>query len=177
MLVQGCAPALEAGLDSMKREWEHAIHTGDLDRIGGLFRGGAEVNPRDRSGETGLMIAARQGRSNLAQLLVDQGADLNPIAQYSLTALMPAVIHGHVDVVPPLVKAEADLEIRGSGASGFQGKPARELAARNRPDSFETLQGSGRKEPDVLVRSNDSQSRDAGSCPMLECLASVLKGP
>ena len=56
------------------------------------------------------------------------GADLNATAKYRLSALMLAVIAGHADVARRLVSAGADLTITGSGAPGFEGKTAHDLA-------------------------------------------------
>jgi ankyrin repeat protein len=54
-----------------------------------------------------------------------------------------AVIHGHIDIVRTLVEAGADLAIRGSGAPGFSGKTALDLAiAQGRSDIAEVLRRS-----------------------------------
>ena len=128
----------------MDQEWEQAIHRGDIDRLKRLIREGADVNARDRYGQTALMIAAKNGRSRLVQFLVDQGADLNHTAKYRLTALMLAVISGHANVVRVLVRAGADLEIQGTGAPGFRGKTAMELAMeQGRTDLISALDRSG----------------------------------
>jgi uncharacterized protein len=62
------------------------------------------------------------------RLLIDRGADLNRAAKYHLTALMLAVIAGHESSVAALIAAGADLTLTGSGAPGFAGMTARDLA-------------------------------------------------
>ena len=74
------------------------------------------------------MNAARDGHAAVVRLLVDRGAQVNHTAKYGLTALMLAVIRSHVDVVRVLVDAGADLQVKGTGAPGFHGKTALDLA-------------------------------------------------
>jgi hypothetical protein len=50
-------------------------------------------------------------------------------AKYGLSALMLAVLNGHADVARELARAGADLSLLGSGAPGFAGRTARDLAA------------------------------------------------
>jgi ankyrin repeat protein len=53
---------------------------------------------------------------------------------------MLAVICSHGDIVRALVEAGADIEIRGTGAPGFDGKNALDLAtAHGRLDMVEVL--------------------------------------
>ena len=128
----------------MTKEWEDAAHKGNVDHIKDLLREGADINARDRYGQTALMIAAMNGRTSLVLFLVEQGAELDHTAKYHLTALMLAVINGHMDIVRILVKAGADGEIRGTGAPGFHDKTALDLATeQNRPDLVEALRKSG----------------------------------
>ena len=112
----------------MTREWEQAVRQDDLEALARLIRTGADVDAMDQHGQTGLMVAAKHGRHEVARLLVGQGAELNHTAKYHLSALMLAVINGHADIVRILVDAGADRRIRGTGAPGFHGKTARELA-------------------------------------------------
>ena len=124
----------------MTRAWEQAVRQRDLEGLARLIRGGADVDSKDRHGQTGLMVAAKYGHREVALLLVAQGAELNHTAKYHLSALMLAVINGHADIVRMLVDAGADPDIRGTGAPGFHGKSARDLAeGRNQPDLLEAL--------------------------------------
>jgi ankyrin repeat protein len=94
-----------------------------------LLRSGADVNARDRYGQTGLMRAAHRGHRDVVEILLERGAALDVTAKYGLSALMLAVIAGHVAIVRLLVRAGADLTLRGRGAPGFMGKTAYDLAA------------------------------------------------
>ena len=112
----------------MHKEWRAALERADLVSLERLLDAGLDVNARDEHGQTALMNAARNGRTPVVRLLVDRGAGLNHAAKYGLTALMLAVVAGHMDVVRILVDAGADLQARGTGAPGFSGRTALELA-------------------------------------------------
>lgn len=120
----------------MTREWEQAVRSGDLDRLKQLRAEGADVNALDRFGQNGLMIAARLGLDATVEWLIEQGAQLDRTAKYHLSAVMLAVINGHVPVVSRLVDAGADLGIRGTGAPGFSGKTALDLATGQNRDAL-----------------------------------------
>jgi ankyrin repeat protein len=108
--------------------WEDAIRRGDAADVQNLLQRGAEVNARDRHGQTGLMLAAHAGHRGVVETLLAQGASLNVTAKFGLSALMLAVVSGHVEIARLLARAGSDLSLRGSGAPGFFNKTARDLA-------------------------------------------------
>ena len=112
----------------MEKIWRDGIHFGSIVDLTGLLDAGADVDSRDRFGQTGLMIAARTGSSAVVRLLIDRGASLDHTAKYGLSALMLAVLNGHTEIVRMLVEAGADRNIRGTGAPGFAGRTALDLA-------------------------------------------------
>jgi ankyrin repeat protein len=114
---------------AMTKEWRTATDGGDLDAIARLLDEGADVDARDEHGQTALMNAARDGREAVVRLLVERGAALDVSAKYGLTALMLAVLRSRVAVVRILAEAGADPLPRGTGAPGFAGKTALDLAA------------------------------------------------
>ena len=113
----------------MNPDWADALRRGDTETLERLLDAGADINALDRHGQTSLMRAARDGQLNVVRLLVNRGAALDHCAKYRLTALMLAVIGGHSAIVKLLVDAGADTTLRGSGAPGFHGRTALELAA------------------------------------------------
>ena len=113
----------------MTKEWETAVLQGDVDAVDRLSAAGADLNARDAHGQTGLMLAAMRGHLPIVRLLIDRGADLNHASKYHLSALMLAVINGHAAVARALVEAGADRSIRGTGAPGFHGLTAADLAS------------------------------------------------
>lgn len=112
----------------MKREWEDAIRRGSIDELQRLLADGGDINALDRHGQTALMLAAVAGCGHVVEWLVEQGASLDHTAKYGLSALMLAVVGGHVEVVRRVANAGANLSLRGTGAPGFAGKTALDLA-------------------------------------------------
>src|SRR5262245_10374188 len=112
----------------MTAEWKAAVKAGRADALRTLLDAGADVDARDEHGQTALMNASRDGHTEVVRLLIERGADLDHTAKYNLSALMLAVINGRDAIVGILADAGADLTIRGSGAPGFHGKTALDLA-------------------------------------------------
>jgi uncharacterized protein len=112
----------------MEAAWERAVTRGDVEAAREMLRSGLDVDTRDRYGQTALMMAAHAGHREMVETLVDSGANLNVTAKYNLSALMLAIVAGHAVVARVLVRAGADRNLRGSGAPGFTGKTAYDLA-------------------------------------------------
>lgn len=122
-----CRSSLEHR-DDLNRAWEQAAKAGDVEAARALLQSGADINAKDRYGQTALMLAAHHGHPALVDLLIERKADLNVTAKFRLSALMLAVIAGHAGIVRALVRAGADLSLQGTGAPGFAGKTAYDLA-------------------------------------------------
>lgn len=112
----------------MREDWDRAIREGDVEELRTLLARGADIDDKDRYGQTALMRASHNGQIEVVRILVDSGAELDTTAKYNLSAFMLAVICGHGEIVHILVRAGADQSIRGTGAPGFSGKTALELA-------------------------------------------------
>jgi ankyrin repeat protein len=125
----------------MKRAWQEAAERGDAGALRGMIGEGADVDSLDRYGQTALMLAARRGHLDVVRALIEAGADLDRTAKYTLSALMLATINDHHAVAELLVNAGADREIRGSGAPGFAGKTALDLAEDLGRESLAALLG------------------------------------
>lgn len=124
----------------MNTNWERAIRQGDVEAVRRHLRSGVDINALDRYGQTALMLAVHRGHGEIVQLLVEHGADLNVTAKYNLSALMLAVVAGHENIARLLARAGADLSIKGSGAPGFAGKSAYDLAvSRQMEELYEEL--------------------------------------
>lgn len=112
----------------MDAAWEDAIKRGDVQMVLDLLGRGSDVNARDRYGQTALMLAAHAGHREVVETLIAHRADLNITAKFGLSALMLALVAGHAEVARVLAQAGADLSLRGTGAPGFAGKTACDLA-------------------------------------------------
>ena len=112
----------------MTLEWEDAVRRGSIDELQRLLSAGADINARDRHGQTALMLAAVKGDTQVVGWLVEHGAALDHTGKYGLSALMLAVLNRHADIVRILADAGANLGLRGTGAPGFAEKTALDLA-------------------------------------------------
>ena len=112
----------------MRANWYEAAVGGHSKSIARLIAEGADIDSLDQYGQTALMLAAAGGHDDVVRILLANGADKNVSAKYALSALMLAVINRHTDFARQLVDAREDVSIRGSGAPGFAGKTARDLA-------------------------------------------------
>ena len=112
----------------MDAAWEDAITRGDVQLVRDLLARGIDVDARDRYGQTALMLAAHAGHREVAETLIAHRANLNRTAKCGLSAVMLALVAGHADVARLLARAGADLSLRGTGAPGFAGKTAYDLA-------------------------------------------------
>lgn len=112
----------------MTPEWERAAREGDAGLLSERIAAGADVDGLDRHGQSAIMLAALGGHLEAVEVLIRAGADLDVTAKFGLSATMLAVINGHERVARALADAGADLSIVGSGAPGYAGRTAAQLA-------------------------------------------------
>ena len=112
----------------MTKEWEESARRGDTAALLAQIEGGADLDALDRHGQSALMLAARHGHLEAVQALLCGGADPDITAKYGLSATMLAVVNDHQCVAQALAIGGADLRLIGSGAPGFVGKTAAQLA-------------------------------------------------
>ncbi len=112
----------------MRDGWRKAAIAGDHRVMADLLAAGTSIDALDRYGQTALMLAAMHGRDEVVALLLEHGADPDVTAKYGLSALMLAVVNHHDRIAHWLVDAGADTSLRATGAPGFAGMTARDLA-------------------------------------------------
>ena len=114
----------------MREDWRRAVIGGDLAAVRSLLDIGADVDALDDHGQTALMLAAHYGHRAVVEELIAHKAKLDVTAKYGLSALMLAIVAHRRDVALVLARSKARGDLVGSGAPGFEGKTARDLAAK-----------------------------------------------
>jgi hypothetical protein len=87
------------------------LETQQLGEVNALLRGRTkpDVQAKDRSGNTLLHIAAKNGHADAVESLLDAGADIRAKNKLGYTALHEAAWHGQDAVVQALLNANADI--------------------------------------------------------------------
>ncbi len=85
---------------------------GDLTRVRALLDSNADVNAKDASGNTALILASYDDQSDVVRALLSAHADVTPANQFGTTALMLEAQHGNVDLVRGLIAAKADVNAK-----------------------------------------------------------------
>ena len=104
--------------EELDRQLLKAATEGDTDKIWELIEQGADIDTRNKWGDTALMLAARKGHltPELLEALVSRGADVNARDKDGMTALMFAAENGHL--TPELKKTLSDPHKREEHPSG-----------------------------------------------------------
>jgi excisionase family DNA binding protein len=84
-----------------------AAYEGNTVQVQSLIEEGVNVNEKDASGRTALMIAANRGHTYVVQLLLECGADVNATDNNGLTAIQAAESRGFQRIVSMLRKFSA----------------------------------------------------------------------
>lgn len=85
-----------------------AIKINSINQVRYLLDQGIDPNIRNINTITPLILAAYNGKLEIAELLLDRGADVNASNIYGETPLLVAVAKGNVDTVKLLLKRGAD---------------------------------------------------------------------
>jgi len=83
-----------------------AIASGKTETVKSLLERGANINARDSSGMSALLLAASRGRQDVCELLLNYGADPYAKDQSGQTAIEHAKLNGFDLVTCPIVSAE-----------------------------------------------------------------------
>ncbi|KAF3835810.1 hypothetical protein F7725_028368 [Dissostichus mawsoni] len=107
------------------------------------------VNMTDKDGNTALMIAAKEGFTEIVQDLLDAGTYVNIPDRSGDTVLIGAVRGGHVEIVRALLHKYADIDIRGQ-----RGDTPLHIAIRGRSRRLAELLLRNPKDGRLLYRPN-----------------------
>jgi predicted Zn finger-like uncharacterized protein len=119
--------------------------------------GGADVNAKDKDGNTALIRASATGDMDSVMALIAAGADIEGKGKHGKTALMEAAYMGKTDCVKTLIAAGADVNAKSNG-----GIAALAWAAEQKNvDSVKALIAAG---ADVNAKDNDR-----GTALMMAC--------
>lgn len=89
-----------------------AIKNNNVKLVEELIDEGADVSQVDKYGATPLYIAAEEGQSHVAELLLDRGADVNQArTNNGKTPLWVAAENGQLDVAKLLLDRGADINL------------------------------------------------------------------
>ena len=95
-----------------REDWFQFIEKGDVSGLRGMIEKGADVDAKDRRGQTGLIIASSKGDDQVVELLLKAGAEVGGTDLYGLTPLMSALANGHEQVAERLLASGADVKTR-----------------------------------------------------------------
>ena len=89
----------------------YAVFMNDLERVKLLIEKGADVNVRDNSDITPLIVAADNNNFELVKFFVENGAEVNVQDEDGFTAVFYAALHGNLEMVQCLIEKGADITI------------------------------------------------------------------
>jgi len=93
-----------------------AVQKGDMEELKRLLKSGADVNARDRSGNTALASAALLGDEEAAKILLDHGAAVNLRGPGGATPLLLACMVGSPELMRTLLDSGAEVDARGENS-------------------------------------------------------------
>lgn len=140
-----CAASLFVSLqafsgESMPRYPLHAAaEQNDVSTIQRLVSEGTEIDARDTTGSTALLVATRANKVDVALSLIEAGADVNAKDQINDSAYLYAGARGHLDILKATLTHGADLQ----STNRFGGTALIPAAERGHVDTVQTLIDAG----------------------------------
>ncbi|CAK4373255.1 unnamed protein product [Aphanomyces euteiches] len=110
--LPNCTPGFQGSLGDATPLMQAAL-IGDLTAVDNIVSGDPDsINMTNEQGMSALMLAAIEGNTDVAQLLLRRGAAVNLADKDGHTALMHTAYCGHADMIEVLVDGGADLTLR-----------------------------------------------------------------
>jgi ankyrin repeat protein len=135
VLLVGCGPSVDI---------HQAAETGNIEAVKQHLADGADVNAKDRWGETPLHVTDNK---EIAELLIAKGADVNAQDGFRRTPLHHAAHEGHREVAELLIAEGADVnETNGSGETplNWAKKELTDLLRKHGGKTGEELKAEGK---------------------------------
>ncbi|MBN8969464.1 MAG: ankyrin repeat domain-containing protein [Rhizobiales bacterium] len=131
----GCMAAAGAGINS---QFLDAAARGDATRVGALLSEGADIEARDRSGRTALLLSTHGNHVDVARLLIAAGADVNAKDSISDTPYLYAGAEGRNEILMMTLEAGADL----ASTNRYGGTALIPAAHHGHPETVKILLGT-----------------------------------
>ena len=109
LLKAGARPNSKSSLDG---PLQYSAQLGHVDCTRLLLDAGASIEEKNSKGFAALMVASRNGRGEIVELLLGAGAKVDDQNE-GFNSLMCAACYGHRDVIEMLLAAGANIEARG----------------------------------------------------------------
>ncbi len=91
----------------MPEELSEACIEGNLEEVERLLGQGVDIDARNDTSWTALMLAANTGQTEVMEMLINNGADINAKDNVGLSAMKLAEAKGHTEIVNLLKAAGA----------------------------------------------------------------------
>jgi len=135
--VLGCS---SKDITQLDRTLIEATKTGDLQHVETSIKSGADVDARNESHRTVLMLAALKGNLPVVTALLNHGADVNATDTQGMTPLMWAAFGGVPKVVKTLLEHGAKPEVKDNN-----GETAAQWARSNNQAVVDLLKNVGKQ--------------------------------
>lgn len=133
-----CARAISG--ESMSHYPLHvAAGRDDVEAIKRLLSEGSEIDARDPSGSTALLVATRADKVQAAKVLIDAGADVNAKDRINDSAYLYAGARGHLEILKMTLAHGADL----ASTNRYGGTALIPAAERGHVETVKTLIDAG----------------------------------